>query len=597
MMVLAMGIRFKFGGRSSGRASKPASFIGKLFTTTFLSIFVVAGGFFASMMVGELQHGIDQQGWVERPCTVIDSGVSITASSNDPYMPWVEYTYTHGGKTYTSSNVSDDDAATNIYREAQACTIDYPKGGTGKAFINPNKPSESVLSTSGGKSLMTIGFLAIWLPLFSGIPLAIIIATWWPKKKDKAAERRITKDKSGTIAGVLFGGVFAAAGLGMLIFMTILPLTRTALAQNWNKVSCDIERSEILQSQGDDGPTYRIDILYFYQVNGQRYGCNRYSFASIGSSSGYDGKLKVTQRYPVGQATTCYVDPNDPTHAVLVRGLTLANLWGLFPLPFLTAGLAAMYFSLPGKETSKNAWHPQRRKRTVKQEQWAEETNIDDNEPRPVILKPTRSRLGKFAGLTFVALFWNGIVSVFIYQVAKGYLNGAPETLLTIFLIPFVIVGLGIIFGAIRQLMMIFAPSVVIELDRRALPIGGSTMLRWHMTGGSGRVKSVTIALVGEESATYTRGTDTATDTDTFFEQYLVGDGEEASEDASTSLAPLINRGDALLQVPQDTMHSFEAENNKIVWKLRVRSKVAGWPDPKDEYRLTVLPMRVDSFH
>ncbi len=43
-------------------------------------------------------------------------------------------------------------------------------------------------------------------------------------------------------------------------------------------------------------------------------------------------------------------------------------------------------------------------------------------------------------------------------------------------------------------------------------------------------------------------------------------------------------------------MHSFNASNNKIVWKLIVRAKVSRWPDPKDEYEITVLPMPTQHF-
>ena len=45
----------------------------------------------------------------------------------------------------------------------------------------------------------------------------------------------------------------------------------------------------------------------------------------------------------------------------------------------------------------------------------------------------------------FFTLFWNGIVSIFVYNVVKSYLDGRPEICLTIFLIPFVLIGLGLI--------------------------------------------------------------------------------------------------------------------------------------------------------
>lgn len=46
------------------------------------------------------------------------------------------------------------------------------------------------------------------------------------------------------------------------------------------------------------------------------------------------------------------------------------------------------------------------------------------------------------AGLTFVLLFWNGIVSVFVWQLVKDF-----QWFLALFLVPFVAVGLGILGG------------------------------------------------------------------------------------------------------------------------------------------------------
>gem|GEM_PF-2716050 len=42
-------------------------------------------------------------------------------------------------------------------------------------------------------------------------------------------------------------------------------------------------------------------------------------------------------------------------------------------------------------------------------------------------------------------LFWNGIVAVFLFQVLGGFHRGRPEWFLTIFLIPFLLVGLALI--------------------------------------------------------------------------------------------------------------------------------------------------------
>ena len=75
-----------------------------------------------------------------------------------------------------------------------------------------------------------------------------------------------------------------------------------------------------------------------YRMNGGEYRANRYSFMG-GSSSGYAGKQAIVSRYPPGAQVICYVDPTDPTQAVLERGFTPIMLLGLLPLLFIAAGL------------------------------------------------------------------------------------------------------------------------------------------------------------------------------------------------------------------------------------------------------------------
>jgi|GEM_PF-746573 len=595
-MTSVMGIKIQLGSRRN-TSGKPASILGKLMTTVFLSAFVAAGVFFSTMVFDNAGKAIDQQAWVEHPATIVSSGIDIDASSNEPYIPRVEYTYTHGGSDYTNSTTTTSNPATRNYREAQAYTLDYPPGGQATVYVNPDQPSESVLKIETIASLGSVAFGVLFLSLFSGIPLAIIIGTWWPRNRAKSqqgkrahAARNRGKDKlGGIVIGVLFGGVFAVAGVGMLIFMTILPLWRTAIAQTWNQVPCVVERSELLRFEGDDGPTYRIDILYTYDFAGQTYGSNRYSFASIGSSSGHKGKQKVLNQYSVGHQTACYVDPGDPTNAVLERGLTLANLWGLFPIPFAAIGLFVIYFSLFGKDKTGNNWKPGGEKQ---KRQAVSEYAIGDSEDGPVTLDPTASRRKSFIGMLFFALVWNGIVGTinfFFWKDAAGDWDLMPA----IFLGIFQLIGLILIGVAIRKLLVMFAPHVVLELSRQAIPLGGSADLRWRIPGTPGRVTKVTIKLIGEESATYKRGTDTVTDTETFYVQVLVGSEDGGSVPEYRSPGRVMDSGDEILAIPLETMHSFEAEHNKILWKLEVKADVPRWPDPKDTYPLTVLPMPI----
>ena len=151
---------------------------------------------------------------------------------------------------------------------------------------------------------------------------------------------------------------------------------------------------------------------------------------------------------------------------------------------------------------------------------------------------------------------------------------------LALFMLPFVAVGIGLIAFAVYQLLAMFNPRPTLELSAGAIPLGGATELRWSFSGQTSRIGEFTVTLRGTEEATYRRGTNTCTDRNTFYEMELYKTSE-ASEIASGRVGFI---------VPQDTMHSFEAENNKVLWNLDIHGDIRRWPDVKESFKITVTP-------
>jgi hypothetical protein len=198
----------------------------------------------------------------------------------------------------------------------------------------------------------------------------------------------------------------------------------------------------------------------------------------------------------------------------------------------------------------------------------------------PVELRPTMTPLGKLAALTFFSLFWNGIVSVFLVQTYKERGYGAPDGCTALFLVPFVLVGLFLIFFMLRQALVLFNPRVHLTLNPGTLAVGGLSYLQWHLGGRGGGVRRLRILLEGREEAWYQSGKSTHTERNTFA-SVVVADTTQPFE---------IPEGNARVDVPEDTMPSFKAVHNKIVWSLKVTCEIAGWPDSEDEYEVLVRP-------
>lgn len=179
-----------------------------------------------------------------------------------------------------------------------------------------------------------------------------------------------------------------------------------------------------------------------------------------------------------------------------------------------------------------------------------------------------------FAGLTFVALFWNGIT----WGILLATRHGDWGT--RIFLSIFVLIGLGIALGAFYQFLALFNPRPVLIVSAPAVPLGATLGVRWRFTGNVRRIVKLTISLVAREEATYRRGTSTTTDRIVFVNTVLF-DSVDRAQFASGSMN---------VEIPRDSIHTFSAPNNRILWMLHVRGDIPKWPDVNAEFPITVLP-------
>jgi hypothetical protein len=378
---------------------------------------------------------------------------------------------------------------------------------------------------------------------------------------------------SGCLA--LFFSIFLAAGLVASYFTLWKPWSQWISARFWQATPCTVVSSQVASSS--DGDTYRVDITYTYVVEGagEIRGSN-YDFMKV-SSSGYEGKAAIVARYPPGTQTTCWVNPKNATESVINRDFSWSYLLGLFPLVFVAVGGGGMIWALRHgrKEAARGA------SGGARPSPFGVDIPADVGQPR--VLKPQMSPFGKLIGLILVALFWNGIVSVFVVVCINGWRSGQGEGCLTAFLVPFVLIGLLLIYGVFHQFLVLFNPRLDLTLSRGALVPGEPALLQWKIEGRATRVTRLKIILEGREEATYRRGTDTVTDREVFATIPII----------DTDQAMQIAQGSARVHVPDDTMPSFSADRNKIVWTLKADCEIPGWPDSSDEYEIVVAPATV----
>ncbi|MDP6524288.1 MAG: DUF3592 domain-containing protein [Kiritimatiellia bacterium] len=373
--------------------------------------------------------------------------------------------------------------------------------------------------------------------------------------------------------GMVVGGIFALAGAGFSLFF-IIPALKVLDARGWNEVECVIDSSHVESHRSDDGTTYSVEMTYHYEVDGRTYSSDRYQFMG-GSSSGRSGKAKIVKEYPEGSKRSCWVNPKSPRDAVIQRSFTPIYFVILFPFVFVAVGLSLFATSL-GKKL--------RKKNVPAMPDWMPDSALEAMGRRSgsVTLKSKGSPKAKFIGMLIFCLFWNGVVTGMIIALVKSIKSGHTEWGLVLFAAIFGAVGIGVFIGLVHSLLALFNARPKITVSSNVIPLGDTIDLKWQMIGNARKISRLAIKLEGQESATYRRGTDTVTDTSTFRSIEIM-----SSDDYRDLLS-----GNKELTIPENTMHSFSASNNKITWAIKVTGEIPRWPDIDESFEIIVLPMR-----
>jgi len=394
---------------------------------------------------------------------------------------------------------------------------------------------------------------------------------------------------------ILFGLLFAAFGSIFVMVFFLLPLLNSFHADRWIEVPCTILESRVGESQGEDGTNYRIEVRYEYHFRAgdlesdptaPRFESTRYDFMDGIYSPGREAKEEEVRRLAPGTTTTCRVNPENPAEAVLIAGIPEGLWFGLFTLIFPLVGFALVIGGVLGLRRARL-----RRSENLSLSSNAGSSSLPDmvadtveDTAGAVELRPAQGRVGKLVAIGIFAAFWNGIIwTILGVAILPGIMQGGIfEWFPLLFLSIFVVIGLVMIGAFFHQLLALTNPRLQLTVNRQGLRPGDWLELEWECAGNPSRVTTLTLALEGRESATYSRGTDTVTDTHVFARMTL----------ATLDDAGAIFSGKTRVQIPLDAMPSFSASHNKIEWRLTVRGVIPRWPDISDEYNFTILPYR-----
>ncbi|MFO1489796.1 MAG: DUF3592 domain-containing protein [Kiritimatiellia bacterium] len=541
--------------RSTEKTSSPAGrFIGSAVALGLVGLGVYLRSTLQPAPVAEAGGDIE---WPRTGCRIELAEVDVQAARSDPFTPRVEFTYRKDGLDRRSTTYAREPRSYDDYTKAWLKLRGLKPGADAFCHVNPLNPGEAVIdpSTPGRTALSFVPFAIM------GIGALILFAIWRPRRPAS------TEQAQAPGCALLFPLVFIGVGGAMFWFMTIPALRQLVSVPSWVETPCTILFSEVRESSGDDGPTYRADIFYEYHHGGETYRSNRVALGLKVSSSGRGAKVNKVNAHPPGSKAVCHVNPRAPWEAVLEPSSPSVLFPLLFPLPFLGGGLAVFFAMLRGvRRQKRRAVDPSRLMSALEP--------VDRAAPAaaagPVVLKSGSQRMAKAGCLGFFALFWNGIVLAGV--VHAGWF--------TLFMIPFILVGLGLLGFTGYLLLGTRNARVTLVLAGDPPAAGGKFRVDYRLDGRVHVLRNLRIVLAAYEVARYRRGTDTVTRRGQIWRIPVL----------DTSDPALFAQGGADLAIPLAAMPSFKARDNSIEWRFEVRAEIPDWPDIADDFDVTVLP-------
>ena len=216
----------------------------------------------------------------------------------------------------------------------------YPVGAKVTVYYDRNKPSDNVLEREMSMRAFEITFLI-------GALVAAVAVLGMLLTENVGAIVAQYVPQNGRTSGGIFVAVMAAF---MVLFANAI-YQRGQATLTWPKVEgivassqVDAVRSYYLRGNGIAYYWYvfRSRTIYDYRVNGVAYNSDRASYGAQTYAKFTLFAKREAERFTAGDTVDVYYDPNQPEHAVLVRGAP--GQWVIWVVVVALFALAARLF-------------------------------------------------------------------------------------------------------------------------------------------------------------------------------------------------------------------------------------------------------------
>ena len=329
--------------------------------------------------------------------------------------------------------------------------------------------------------------------------------------------------------------------------------------------ACKVVEKRVVEVPSEKGQLFRPEVKIDYEVQGVTYSPYVFDIHHMTRNTRDEAQAAI-DRFIERQDYPCWYDPSDPNVAVLVRGYHWW-IWPamIIPVSFVVIGIGGLVYTALHWGTS-----AERRAAAVRSVPAPELFDLPaSTDPKyPFVpdssdvtsspgtrlayrLPLTQSPGWTLFGLLLACVAWNSAVSVFLVMAIRSFLAGAPDWLMTFFVLPFLGVGAALVILFVRLLRNTagIGPTLVEISDHPLLP--GNQYRFFLSQSGNLTLKSIEVSLMCEEEAVFRQGTNARTESREVFRQSLYAGS-----------AVVIRPGEPLevecdLPIPSGAMHSF----------------------------------------
>lgn len=168
---------------------------GRIFVSLFALPFVGVGVWMLWSIGNAFFDAYQMQDWVQVEARLHSGGYRThSGEDSDTFEAYADYTYVYEETTYSGNRVSLSSGADNIgdYQRDVGRNLSSAQGQTILVYVDPDAPSHAIIDR--GIRWGLIGFKSIFLFVFGGVGLGLLVVSWrTPNEKDKSDPRYAEK--------------------------------------------------------------------------------------------------------------------------------------------------------------------------------------------------------------------------------------------------------------------------------------------------------------------------------------------------------------------------------------------------------------------